>query len=232
MTDKTTQPDDADAEEAAVDATPEAVASEPVADAPTPEQKAAAQKSEARAQRSSGAVESRPTKAIAKYLRFSAQKGRLVVDQIRGKTVADAEVLLAFSTRAASREVLKVLKSATANAVNNFHMDREELYVAAAFADEGPTSKRWKPRARGRVDRINKRTCHVTVIVDTAPAELLEGRRGSSSRSSGSRSARVAASKATSDAAKGPSKKPAAAKKPAAKKPSATKPAAKKAGDS
>lgn len=190
--------------------------------APTPEEKARATKAEAR---NSG--ESRPVRAVAKYLRFSAQKGRLVVDQIRGKKVLDAATALAFSDRGAAREIMKVLKSAVANAENNHGLRADELYVSAAYVNEGPTFKRFKPRARGRADRINKRTCHVTVIVDNAPAALLEG-RGSGAKKA-DRSARVAGSKKTADT-KAPAKKPAAKKPrqqdsdaPKAKKPEATK---------
>jgi large subunit ribosomal protein L22 len=187
----------------------EAAVAAPVADALTPEQVAAAA---AKSKRTSGEATSQPTRAVATYLRFSARKGRLVADQIRGRTVVDAATLLAFNERAAAREVMKVLKSAVANAENNNGMTADELYVSAAFVDEGPTFKRWKPRARGRADKIAKRTCHVTVIVDNAPIELLEGRKGKSGGASASRSARVAASKQ-------PAKKPAEAKKPSTKKP-------------
>jgi large subunit ribosomal protein L22 len=171
--------------------------------APTPEEVAAAESAKARTARSRGEVDARPVRAVARYVRFSAQKGRLVVDQVRGKLVVDAATTLMFSNRAAAREILKVLKSAVANAENNHGMSAEELYVSAAFVDEGPTFKRWKPRARGRVDKVNKRTCHITVVVSTAPEALLEGpraarkaaRAGKASRGSSSRSARVAASK-------------------------------------
>ncbi len=184
--------------------------------AATPEEKAKATKAKAREQ-----VDGRPVRAVAKYLRFSAQKGRLVVDQIRGKKVLDAATALAFSDRGAAREVMKVLKSAVANAENNHGLRADELYVSAAFVDEGPTFKRFKPRARGRADRINKRTCHVTVIVDNAPAELLEG-RGSGAKKA-DRSARVAGSKKADT--KAPAKKPAAKKpgKSASDAPKATK---------
>ena len=190
--------------------------------AATPEEK----KKAARAEQSASG-ESRPVRAVAKYLRFSAQKGRLVVDQIRGKKVLEAATALAFSDRNAAREVMKVLKSAVANAENNHGLRADELYVSAAFVDEGPTFKRWKPRARGRVDRINKRTCHITVVVDNAPAELLAGR---TNKTPNSRADRVAGSKAaaTKTETKAPAKKAdakAPAKKPAAKKPAAeTKP--------
>ena len=175
--------------EAASAAKPVAKAKKPAADAATPEQKAKEQKAAKREAR-----ESFPVRAVAKYLRFSAQKGRLVVDPIRGMTVAEAATVLHFSKKAAALEVMKVLKSAAANAENNFQMNVEDLYVAFAYVDEGPTFKRWKPRARGRVDRINKRTCHVTVIVDNMPSTMLEGRRGNVKKSS--RAARVAASTA------------------------------------
>lgn len=186
------------------------------ATAVTPEEKAKATKAEARS-----AAESRPVRAVAKYLRFSAQKGRLVVDQIRGKSVLEAATALAFSDRGAAREVMKVLKSAVANAENNHGMRADELYVSAAYVGEGPTFKRFKPRARGRADRINKRTCHVTIYVDVAPVELLEGRSAKKAAASkGDRSARVAGSKKAADgskkdtAAKKPVKKPAAKKQP------------------
>lgn len=159
--------------------------------ATTPEERAAAERARAREARRSGQAEGRPVRAVAKYLRFSARKGRLVVDQIRGRTVMDAATELTFSKRAAAREVYKVLKSAVSNAEANHDLNAEDLYVQFAYVDEGPTFKRWKPRARGRADRINKRTCHVTVVVNTAPAELLEKQE----KRHGDRSARVAASR-------------------------------------
>ena len=106
-------------------------------------------------------------RAQAKWVRSSARKARLVVDHIRGRTVPEARTVLAFTQRAAAREVEKVLRSAIANAETNptLHWDGDELVVSAAFVDEGPTLKRWQPRARGRVSRINKRTCHITIKV-------------------------------------------------------------------
>lgn len=168
--------------------------------ATTPEERAAAERSKARSARAAGASDAPSVRAVAKYLRFSARKGRLVVDLIRGKSVADAATALAFSERAAAREVFKVLKSAVANAENNNGMSIDELYVESAFVDEGPTFKRWKPRARGRVDKINKRTCHVTVVVTTAPTAMLEKQE----KKSAGRSARVAASKAAAPKADAP----------------------------
>jgi len=105
--------------------------------------------------------------SVAKYVHISPRKARLVVDHIRGRSVPEARTVLAFTQRAAAREVEKVLRSAVANAETNpnLHWDGDELVVSAAFVDEGPTLKRWQPRARGRVSRINKRTCHITVKV-------------------------------------------------------------------
>jgi large subunit ribosomal protein L22 len=109
-------------------------------------------------------------RAHAKYVRSSARKARLVTDQIRGRSVPEARTILAFSQRAVARDVEKVLRSAVANAEANHNLVGDELYVFAAFADEGPTLKRWRARARGRVARIRKRTCHITVQVAQAPA--------------------------------------------------------------
>jgi len=104
-------------------------------------------------------------RAQAKWVRSSARKARLVTDMIRGRSVPEARTILAFSDRAVAREIEKVLNSAVANAETNpaLHWHGDDLYVSAAFVDEGPTIKRWRPRARGRVGRIYKRTCHITV---------------------------------------------------------------------
>jgi large subunit ribosomal protein L22 len=105
------------------------------------------------------------TKATARYVRSSASKARAVLDLIRGLDVRSADEVLQFTDRHIARDVRKVLASAVANAVNNDDQDADELYVVACFADEGPTLKRFRPRARGRATRINKRSCHITVIV-------------------------------------------------------------------
>lgn len=97
--------------------------------------------------------------------RISAQKARLVVDQIRGKKVEDALNILAFSPKKAAKIIKKVLESAIANAENNDGADVDELKVSSVFVDEGMSLKRIKPRAKGRADRITKRTCHITVKV-------------------------------------------------------------------
>jgi large subunit ribosomal protein L22 len=114
------------------------------------------------------------TRATAKYLRGSASKARAVLDLIRGLDVRRADEVLQFTDRAAAAEVRKVLASAVANAVHNDSQDVDELFVVACYADEGPTLKRFRPRARGRASRINKRTCHITVIVARMSDERLE----------------------------------------------------------
>ena len=105
------------------------------------------------------------TKATARYVRSSASKARVVLNLIRGLDVRSADEVLAFTDRHIARDVRKVLASAVANAVNNDDQDADELFVIACFADEGPTLRRFRPRARGRASRINKRSCHITVIV-------------------------------------------------------------------
>jgi len=97
--------------------------------------------------------------------RLSAQKARLVADQIRGKSVEDALQILEFSTKKAAHLMKKVLDSAIANAEHNDGLDIDDLHVSTVFVDEGPTMKRIRPRAKGRADRIFKRTCHITVKV-------------------------------------------------------------------
>lgn len=97
--------------------------------------------------------------------RLSAQKARLVADQIRGKGVEEALNILSFSTKKGAKLVKKVLDSAIANAEHNDGLDVDDLRVSTVFVDEGPTMKRIKPRAKGRADRISKRTCHITVKV-------------------------------------------------------------------
>ena len=106
--------------------------------------------------------------AVAKFVRVSPRKARLVADHIRGRSVPEARAILAFTPRAAAREIEKVLRSAVANAEANpnRHWSGDDLFVKAVFVDEGPTIKRWRARARGRVNRILKRTCHITVKLD------------------------------------------------------------------
>ncbi len=108
-------------------------------------------------------------RAEAKWVRLSARKARVVLAHIRGRSVPEARTVLAFTQRAAANEIEKVLKSAVANAEANHGLIGDELVVAATYADEGPTLKRWKPRARGRADRIFKRTCHITIVLGEDP---------------------------------------------------------------
>jgi len=117
------------------------------------------------------------TRAQLRYLRVSAYKAREVLDLIRGLHVDDADAVLEFTDRAVAKEIRKVLASAVANAEHNDEIDPNELVVSACYADEGPTLKRWRPRARGRATRIRKRTCHITVIVSRMDAKELEKRR-------------------------------------------------------
>src|SRR5438270_4343894 len=108
-------------------------------------------------------------RAEAKWVRTSARKARLVVEHIRGRSVPEARTVLAFTPRAAAREIEKVLHSAVSNAEANHGLVGDDLVVSAAYVDEGPTIKRWRARARGRVARIRKRTCHITVKVSVNP---------------------------------------------------------------
>jgi large subunit ribosomal protein L22 len=116
-----------------------------------------------------GIEERREARAEAKWVRSSARKARLVVDHIRGRTVPEARTVLAFSQRSVAREVEKVLRSAVANAEANHGLVGDNLIVASVYVDEGPTLKRWRARARGRVARIKKRTCHITVKLAENP---------------------------------------------------------------
>ena len=116
-------------------------------------------------------------RAEAKWVRLSARKARVVLQHIRGRSVPEARTILAFTPRAAATDIEKVLRSAVANAEANHGLDGDELVIEAAYADEGPTLKRWKPRARGRVNRIRKRTCHVTLVLAEVPAENTRRRR-------------------------------------------------------
>ena len=124
------------------------------------------------------AVKDRPhTQAQVRYVRMSASKARQVLALIRGKSVGAADDVLALSERDAARVIQKCLRSAVANAEHNDGLDPEELFVATCFADEGPTLRRFRPRARGRATRIRKRTCHITVIVARYSPDELTVRR-------------------------------------------------------
>ena len=106
-------------------------------------------------------------RAQAKYVRCAPRKARLVVDHIRGKSVEDARAIMATTPRAAARDVLKLLDSAIANAENNHELVADELRIGKVFVDEGPTLKRFQPRAQGRATRIRKRTSHMTILLTT-----------------------------------------------------------------
>jgi large subunit ribosomal protein L22 len=104
-------------------------------------------------------------KAHARYIRISPRKVQIVCDQIRGKGIEQATAILMNTPKAASEPLLKLLKSAAANAENNYQMDTEKLFIAETFANPGPIIKRMMPRAQGRAYRINKRTSHITIVV-------------------------------------------------------------------
>jgi len=131
-------------------------------------------------------------RAEVKYVRSSAYKAREILNLIRGLPVARALEVLELAERDIARVVLKCLESAIANAEHNNQIPADELFVSACFADEGPTLKRWRPRARGRATRIRKRTCHITIIVSRLAADDLEKlreREAASGRVSGGRAA-------------------------------------------
>ncbi|OMC54164.1 50S ribosomal protein L22 [Mycobacterium sp. IS-836] len=153
--------------------------------------------------------------AKARFVRVSPRKARRVIDLVRGRSVADALDILRWAPQAASEPVAKVIASAAANAQNNNGLDPATLVVATVYADEGPTSKRIRPRAQGRAFRIRRRTSHITVVVESRPARDQRSAKSTRAR-------RAEASKA---AAKAPAKKAAAKKAPAKKAPAKKAPA-------
>jgi large subunit ribosomal protein L22 len=112
--------------------------------------------------------EVKEVRAAAKWVRITPRKARLVVEHIRGRTVPEARTMLAFSERAAAREIDKLLRSAVANAEANHNLIGDDLVVKTVYVDEGPTIKRWRARARGRAARIRKRMCHITITLGPA----------------------------------------------------------------
>ncbi len=156
---------------AAADDEPEATeaAEEPAAEEPAPKPKAKAKPARKVApKRRRERPEPEPgvqVRAHAKYVRTSARKARLVCDHIRGKDVEEARAILAFTPRAAAKAWIKLLESAVANAEHNHELIGEDLRIAAVHADEGPTLKRYRPRAMGRATRIRKRTSHLTITL-------------------------------------------------------------------
>jgi large subunit ribosomal protein L22 len=146
-------------------------------------------------------------RASAKYVHAAAPKARVVLDLIRGLDVRSADEVLQFTERDIARTIRKVLASAVANAQHNDEQDPDELYVKACYADEGPTLRRFRPRARGRATRIRKRTCHITIVLDRMDERMLDivqarrqrqggtGGRRVPSASAAARRARVEASR-------------------------------------
>ena len=189
--------------------------------------------------------EVKEVRAAAKWVRITPRKARLVVEHIRGRTVPEARTMLAFSERAAAREIDKLLRSAVANAEANHNLIGDDLVVKTVYVDEGPTIKRWRARARGRAARIRKRMCHITITlgpattatVTRAPEPAVErpvrGAEGTADQGKGSRGnrevspgdkkqprRRKAAPKATAEAKPKPKPNASTAKKkaPAKKK--------------
>lgn len=106
------------------------------------------------------------TRAVAKFVRISPRKIRLVMDQVRGKQVGEALNMLSFAPQRGARIIKKLVNSAIANAEQNTSVDVDSLYIMRVYADEGPTLKRWRPRAQGRATSIRKRTSHLTVVLN------------------------------------------------------------------
>ena len=121
------------------------------------------------------ALTSNMARAQARFVRVTPQKARRVIDLIRGMNASEAQALLRFAPQAASEPIGKVLDSAIANATNNFNLDPRTLVVSQAFVDEGPTMKRFRPRAQGRAGRILKRTSHITVVVESVTDSQKKG---------------------------------------------------------
>lgn len=136
------------------------------------------------------------TRAQVRYMRMSAYKAREVLDLIRGKHIVEADEVLHLVERDAAIVIRKCLASAVANAANNDGQDPDNLYVSACYADEGPTLKRWRPRARGRATRIRKRTCHITVIVSRQSDQEIRRRVDHEASAGGGRSRRGQAAQA------------------------------------
>ena len=156
-------------------------------------------------------------RAQAKWVHCSARKARLVLDTIRGRTVPEARTVLAFSTRDAARDIDKVLRSAVANAEANHGFYGDDMIISACYADEGPGLKRFKPRARGRADRLVKGTCHITIRLAslTPPREI-------------AKPAKPSVEEKAPDSAVAESTEAAAEAKPKAPRKAAAKPRAKK----
>jgi len=156
----------------------------------------------------------REVRAEAKYVRMSPRKARLVAEHIRGRSVPEARAVLAFTSREAAGAIGKVLQSAVSNAESNHGIAEERLYIKAAYVDGGPVLKRWRARARGRVARIRKRTCHITVQLAERPQAASTETPKAEATAAATKPKRAAAGKKTATGAK----KKTAAKRPAKKK--------------
>jgi large subunit ribosomal protein L22 len=170
-------------------------------------------------------------RAVAKHVRISASKARRVVNLVRGLPAKQALTVLQFATQAASEPVYKVLASAIANAENNERLDPDSLLVSEAFVDEGPTLKRFRPRAQGRAYRIRKRTCHITIVVESvgsatptrpvksvpAAKSTAPAKKAAPAEATDAPAKKAAKNASASDSAEAPAKKAAAKKAPAEK---------------
>jgi large subunit ribosomal protein L22 len=159
----------------------------------------------------------REVRAQAKYVRMSPRKARLVAEHIRGRSVPEARAVLAFTSREAAGVLQKVLQSAVSNAEANHGIAEDRLYVKTTYVDGGPVMKRWRARARGRVARIRKRTCHITVTLAEAPLTAAQATAQEVTQAEKTETAtpkRAPAQKKTAAA----SKKKTASKRPAKKK--------------
>ena len=157
----------------------------------------------------------REVRAQAKYVRMSPREARLVAEHIRGRSVPEARAVLAFTSREAAGVLQKVLQSAVSNAEANHGIAEERLYVKATYVDGGPVMKRWRARARGRVARIRKRTCHITVTLAERPQAATTGGPVQADAVEATPTPEVAPAKKKTAAA---SKKKTASKRPAKKK--------------
>jgi large subunit ribosomal protein L22 len=140
-------------------------------------------------------------RAVARHVRLSATKARRVVNLVRGLPAKEALTVLQFAPQAASEPVYKVLASAIANAENNERLDPDALLVSEAFVDEGPTLKRFRPRAQGRAYRIRKRTCHITIRVEAVAPKAVPSKRAAAAKATPAKAAKPAAKSAQAETA-------------------------------
>jgi large subunit ribosomal protein L22 len=159
----------------------------------------------------------REVRAQAKYVRMSPRKARLVAEHIRGRSVPEARAVLAFTSREAAGVLQKVLQSAVSNAEANHGIAEDRLYVKTTYVDGGPVMKRWRARARGRVARIRKRTCHITVTLVEAPLTATQAATQEAAQAEATETTAPKAAPAKKKTAAA-SKKKTASKRPAKKK--------------